>query len=58
MRNVRKREARGGRGRGRGRGCCCERKYESALRGEHDMRCALMCARVTGWGCAQLCQNV
>lgn len=42
---------------GQGRGCCCERKYECVWRGEHDMHCVLMCARVTGWGCTQLCQN-
>lgn len=49
-------EAKGGGG--RGRGCYCERKYESVLRGEHDMHCAVMCARVTGWGCVRLCQTV
>ena len=27
-------------------------------RGEHDMHRAVVCARVTGWGCARLCQNV
>lgn len=49
-------EAKGGGG--RGRGCYCERKYESVLGREHDMHCAVMCARVTGWGCVRLCQNV
>lgn len=34
------------------------RKYDSVLREERDTLCALMCARVTGWGCAQLCQSV
>ncbi len=49
-------EAKGGGG--RGRGCYCERKYESVLRGEYDMHCAAVSARVTGWGCARLCQSV
>lgn len=30
-------------GGGKGRGCYCERKYESVLRGEHDMHRAGVC---------------
>lgn len=48
----------GGEGEGKGRSCYCGRKYEPVLRGDCDMHSAVMCARVRGWGCARLCQNV
>lgn len=47
-----------GEGKGRGRSCYCERKYEPVLRGEHDTHSAVMCARVTGWGCMRLSECV
>lgn len=61
MRNIKKNPTKnevGAMGRGGVVTAKKKRKYDSVLREERDTLCALMCARVTGWGCTQLCQSV